>query len=140
MASCTIPGKWFPALPVSFKVGYHIFAYCCLTAKRWELGSLLQALSWKDLSAWYLRFFTYTLLCLRIHSYVNSLICCSHSGCEFGSVPGDHSFHLRWKKRKEVSFFLSSGIRQKHYNSTGRRGKKVRVTYVRSSFLLPEAC
>lgn len=102
-------------------------AYCCLTAKGWRWGSLLQAPSWKDLSTCFLRFFTYPPLCLRIHSYEDSLVCCSHSGCEFGSVLRDHGFQLRWKMWKEVSFFWGLGIRLKGYGSSGRG---FRVKYV----------
>lgn len=97
-------------------------AYCCLTSKGWGLGSLLQAPSWKDLSTWFLMVFTYPLLCLRIHSYLYWLVCCSHS--EFDSVLRERSFHLRWKRWTEVSFLWGLGIRPKGYGSTGRRGER----------------
>lgn len=126
MVSCIacVLARWGPIL----------LAYCCLTAKGWGLGSLIQAPSWKDLSTWFLRVFIYPPLCLRIHSYVYSLTCCSHSGCEFSSVLRDHTFHLRWKRWKEVSFLWDLGIRQKGYVSTGRGRRGVRVKYVSSSF------
>lgn len=133
MTDCSIPGKWDPALPVCLWGGVPSFFHAVVWQQRDEdWGHYYELLigkiypnDFKGLS--YFHLCTWGFPSMYIHLCVVATVVLNLN------VLGDHGFHPRWKKWKEVLVLWDFGIKQKDCGSTGRG---VRVKYVSSLFLL----